>query len=340
MMQIDRPGPILCFGELLLRLDAPPGTRLGSASSFAAQLGGAEANVAAMLSQLGRRTELLSVLSDSSLGEYCLVQLGAAGVGTKWLQRREGRLGIYFLEHGAAGRASRIVYDRERSAFALHPGGFDWSNLAAEASWFHLSGITLAVSDAALHESLDAVAAMRVAGVPLSFDANHRASLWAGREEQAAQGLNRIAEQADVLFASPFDIGRALGRMLPDATAQDRRAAAELAFERYPHLQVVASTRRQISGAGQQLAARVDYRGEGFETEAAALGPIVDRIGSGDAFAGAVVDALLRGLGSEGAARFGLAAAVLKHGIRGDRFVGCRDELDACAAGTVMDVQR
>ena len=340
MMRIDRPGPILCFGELLLRLDAPHGTRLASASSFGAVLGGAEANVAAILSQLGRRAELVSVVPDSSLGDYCVVQLGAAGVGTNWLQRRAGRLGLYFLEHGGAGRGARIVYDREGSAFALHPDGFDWRNLAAGASWFHLSGITLAVGDAALGASLEAVAAMRGAGVPISFDANHRASLWSGREEQAAQSLDQIAGQADVLFASAFDIGRALGRVVPDATVQDRRAAAELAFERYPHVQVIASTRRQISSDGQQLAGRVDTRDEGFETEAIELGPIVDRIGSGDAFAGGVIDALLRRLGAEGAARFGLAAAILKHGISGDRFLGRREELDACAAGSVGDVQR
>lgn len=339
-MDTARPGAIYCFGELLLRLDTPVGSRLAAASSFSTQLGGAEANVAAMLSQLGRLTEMVSVVPEAPLGDYCVAQLLAAGIGTDQLQRREGRLGLYFLEQGATGRASKIVYDRGASAFALRPDGFNWNALANRAGWFHLSGITLAVSDAALDASREAVAAMRAAGVPILFDANHRASLWAGCEEQAALCLGEMAGQADVLFAGGFDIGRALGRALPDDSAQARRAAAQMAFERYPSLQVIASTRRQITAVGQQLAARVDCRDEGFETEAVSLNAAVDRIGSGDAFAGAAIDALLRGEGPEAAARFGLAAAVLKHGIAGDRFIGHREELDAYVAGAVTDVQR
>ena len=341
MSSNQRVGPVLCFGEVLLRLNPPVGSRLSDTSSMFALVGGAEANFAAALAQLGRSVEIATVLPENALGDRCLRDLRGHGIGTAFVLRRPGRLGLYFLEHGAGARPSRIVYDRACSAFAEHALHFDWAALAATTACFHVSGITLAVSASAANAARAACVAMRHAGVPISFDANHRASLWSGREEEAVATLRDMIDRADVVFASPYDIGRALGRDLPGDSGEARRAAAEAAFEAFPQLSLIASTRRDMSSGGAQwLGARLDTRAEGFEADSVALGGIIDRIGSGDAFAGALIDSHLRGDPPQRSIRLSLAAAVLKHGVMGDQWVGNREELEAFNPGVHQDVQR
>jgi 2-dehydro-3-deoxygluconokinase len=341
MMDLTRSGPIFCFGEVLLRLNPPAGTPLADARQLSLHIGGAEANVAAALAQLGRHVQMLTVLPEGPLGDLALGELRRAGIGTASVLRREGRLGLYFLDPGAGVRPSRIRYDRAGSAFALHAEAFDWAELARGASWFHVSGITPAVGEAGAEAARAAVRAMRQAGVPVSFDANYRSALWAGREADAVASFRDMAEGSDLLFAGAHDIARALGPEAGGDMPQARRAAAEAAFDAFPNLRLIASTRREIApGGAQRLGARLDARDGGLETPSAELGAVVDRIGSGDAFAGAVIDAVLRRQPLETCARLGLAAAALKHGIAGDRWIGSRDDLERFNPETELDVQR
>lgn len=337
-MNLERPGTILCFGEVLVRLSTNRGVTFSNAAELAVHVGGAESNVAAMLGQLGHDVDMVTVLPPTSLGDLCIADLRRHGVETQHVVRSAGRLGLYFFEPSGSG--GRIIYDRAGSAFATEAGGFDWPRLAHQARWFHLSGINLALGGSAASSALAAVAAMSGAGVPVSFDVNHRASLWEGKSEADLASVRDLAAIADVLFASPLDIARLVGTELPSDTAEQRRAAAERAFVGFGQLQLVASTRRTFDGPTQQLAARVDTRTEWFETEAATLTHIVDRIGSGDAFAGATIDAVLRRESLQKCAHAGLAAAVAKHGIAGDRSIGTREELEAHDPFGRTDVRR
>ena len=337
-MNLDRSGPVLCFGEVLLRLSTPAGTRIANCSNFSAHVGGAEANVGALLAQLGMEVEMISALPRSSLGDFCEAELRRVGVGTGHVLRSDGRLGLYFFEPASGG--GRIVYDREHSAFIRHAGEIDWPALAAGARWLHLSGINLALGDKAAKSALAAAEAMRSAGVPVSFDVNHRSSLWDARPGADFDRVRQLTGLADVLFASPADISRVLGIDLQTPTREHRRAAAEAAFEAFDGLKFVASTTRSLEGPLQTLSARVDSRELGHETAPAPLGTVIDRIGSGDAFAGAVIDAVLRRACLEEIAQRGLAAAVLKHGIHGDRWIGTRAELESFDPFVAGDVQR
>ena len=337
-MNLDRSGPVLCFGEVLLRLSAAAGTRLASSSNFSAHVGGAEANVGALLAQLGTAVELITVLPRSSLGDLCEAELRRVGMGTGKVLRSSGRLGLYFFEAAVGG--GRIVYDREYSAFAANADQLDWVALAAGARWLHLSGINLALGDEAANSALAAAKAMRSAGVPVSFDVNHRSSLWEGRPRAEFDRVRQLAGLADVLFANPADIARVLEIDLQTATSEYRRAAAEAAFNAFEQLQFVASTTRSQEGPIRTLSASVDSRELGHETAAAPLGTVIDRIGSGDAFAGAAIDAILRRASLEEIAQRGLAAAVLKHGLHGDRWIGSRAELESFDPFAARDVQR
>lgn len=337
-MNIERTGSILCFGEVLLRLSTSPGTRLSNATGLSLHVGGAEANVAAVLAQLGHQVEMVTALPTSSLGDLCEAELRRIGLGMGKSIRADGRLGLYFFERIADG--GRIIYDRDDSAFERAADRFDWAAFAEDARWFHVSGITLALGKNAGRSALNAVEAMRSAGATVSFDVNHRSLLWNTRPPGDFERVRGVARIADVLFASPEDLSRILELDLPCDGPQDRRSAAEAAFAAFPRLQFVASTRRTYTEDRQGLSARIDGREGGHETKVAKLYTIIDRIGSGDAFAGAVIDCILSGASAETCSRRALAAAVLKHGIAGDHWIGTREELDAFDPYAPRDIRR
>ena len=327
--------PILCFGEVLLRLNALPGTRLSQARDFQVHVGGAEANVAAALAALGNPVEMVTSLPNSALGDLCLAELRGAGIGVRHVSRADGRLGSYFIEHGSGPRPAAIVYDRAQSLFSTYANRFDWQALASSASWLHLSGINLPLSAETSEAASAAVKTTAAAGARISFDVNHRPSLWNGRLDEAARLEREMMEASELLFASAGDISRALGREL------DSDGASQAAFDAFPRLKILVSTRRQTANDySQSLAVRVDSRDRSYQTEAIPVGPIVDRIGSGDALAGAVLDAVIRGAPIEEIAMTGLAAGVLKVGIAGDRWVGTREDLEQFQKGRGGDVRR
>lgn len=340
-MDLNRPGPILCFGEVLLRLSADPGTRLAGARNLSVHVGGAEANVGAALAALGRQVEMVTAFPIGQLGDLCAAELRRAGLGIRFVKREEGRLGTYFLEHGVGARPAAITYDRADSLFSRTADRFEWAMLAQQASWFHLCGINLPISTQGCTGAIAAVDAMQAAGVPVSFDVNHRASMWEGRTAKAAELERLMMDRTNLLFASPRDIYRALGGSGPDATPEDRRAAVQAAFEAFPSVELIVSTRREIGADGSPtLAVRVDNRAAAHETGPTPIGTVIDRIGSGDAMAGVMIDAVLRGAGLEEVARLGIAAAVLKHGIAGDQWVGTAAELEAFHSTRQGDVLR
>src|ERR1700761_7761131 len=170
---------IACFGEILLRLCAPQSELLLQSRGFAADVGGAEANVAVALARWGHAASVVSVLPDNALGRAAAGELRRHGVTTDALQFRPGRMGLYFLAVGAGHRPSEVLYDRENSAFALAPPELiDWGAVLTGMSWLHLSGITPAVGSQAAEAALRAVAAARSQGVAISFDCNYRSKLW------------------------------------------------------------------------------------------------------------------------------------------------------------------
>ena len=322
-----RAGPVLCFGELLLRLACSSGRRLSEAAEFGVHVGGAEANVAAALAQLGHETEIVTFVPEGPLGDLTVGRFRSLGVGTNLVARASGRLGLYFFEPGAGVRPSRIVYDRGNSVFAAHAGEMDWPALLERAGWLHLSGITLALGEGAAQSALAAASAARDIGVPVSFDANYRASLWQGRAEEAAELFSQMMGHTDLLFASEQDVERATGE--PSALAA------------FSTLSCVASTVREIGADGaQKLSARVESR-DGVEEAGPILLPsVTDRIGGGDAFAAGIIHGLLLSLPLSEVVQRGLAAFCLKHSIAGDQWIGSAQELEQFDRLRASDVQR
>jgi 2-dehydro-3-deoxygluconokinase len=336
----DMAGRIVCFGEILLRLAAPPGRMLLQTPALDACTGGAEANVAVSLALLGHRTAMVSVLPDNALGRGALDSLRAHGVDTSGIRLHPGRMGLYFITPGAVVRPSEIIYDRAGSAYALaDPRQYDWSALLDGAGWLHVSGISPAVGDGPAQAVLAAMRTARAGGVRVAFDGNYRSSLWAERGQDGAPLLLEAMRMADVLFAGPRDIALVLDR--PELADPAREPeAARVAFAAFPHLDLLAWTRRaQHSVDEHELSAVLHTRATSVTGGSYRLSGIVDRIGTGDAFAAGVLHGLQTGMAPTDVAGFALAAAAMKHAISGDFNLARADQIEAARAG-VFDVRR
>lgn len=339
-MEAVQRGAVLCFGEMLLRLTSPAGTPLSLAPGLSIDVGGAEANVAGSLAQLGHDVRMVTALPDSALGDLAAFALRRHGVDLGNVLRAPGRMGLYFLEPGAGPRPSRIVYDRAGSLFADRAGSFDWPRLLDGAAWLHMSGITAALGPEGAAGVQSALDAARAAGVPASFDCNYRPSLWAGREAEAPQLLSAMIAKADVVFGSHRDVALLTGaEVSPDADGGRGPAAA--AFQAFPDLKAFVSTRRTIAADGaHHLSARLDRPVSSAEAEPVIIAGTLDRIGSGDAFVAGVIDGLITGRPDEECLKRGLAAAALKHTMGGDQWIGRSEDLDSFQELQGQDVQR
>lgn len=170
---------VVTFGEIMLRLKSPGYERLFQSPSLEATFGGGEANVSVSLANYGMDTAFVSVLPKNDIGDACVRELRSFGVDVSNIIRRDGRMGIYFLETGAVQRPSKVIYDRAGSAICeAKPGDIDWKKAFDGATWFHLTGITPAISQGAADLSLEAVRCAKTMGLHVSCDLNYRKNLW------------------------------------------------------------------------------------------------------------------------------------------------------------------
>lgn len=331
------PRLVLCFGELLLRLSSPPGEGMLQGTRLDAHFGGAEGNVAVALARLGLRSAMVSALPDDAVGDAAIESLRRAGVDTSRVVRAPGRMGLYFLTPAAGVHAGSVIYDRAGSVFA-ETRDYDWPALLAGAGWLHLSGINPALGPEMAAIGLAAIAAAREAEVPVSFDGNFRGTLWSRWCPDPGPILAEYMEGADLLFCSHRDLSLVLGREFGGKGEARQHEAALAAFERFPRLAAIAATDREIvSSDHHRLSARIDTPTDAFSAPAIDVTGVVDRIGTGDAFAAGVLAHLGEGL--EAAATIGLALAALKHGIAGDHSMTTPRDLTAFASG-LADVRR
>ncbi|QWF16602.1 sugar kinase [Lysobacter capsici] len=335
---------VLCFGELLLRLAAPANERLLQSPRLDICVGGAEANVAVSLARLGHDVGMVSVVPDNALGQAAVGELRRHGVDTRSIRTGAGRMGLYFLEAGALQRPSRVLYDRAGSAFArADADSYDWPTLLDGASWLHLSGVTPALGSSGAAAAIAAARAARQAGVRICFDGNFRSSLWKEWGADPAPILHELMSQADVLIADHRDIAVALAMQIdPHAADGGLAKAAELAFAAFPNLQRLACTQRLQRNVDHHALSAVlfDRDGSVIWTPSHELPSIVDRIGTGDAFAAGLLHGALREMSDEDGLNFALAAASLKHSVPGDFNLVDLQEIEGLLGGSGFHVRR
>lgn len=335
---------VVAYGEVLLRLKSPGFERLLQSPQLEVCVGGAEMNVLASLGRFGHETRMITTLPDNALGEFALAELRALGIRAEGIHRIAGRIGLYFLESGHGVRAGRVLYDRAASAFALDDTPRAWPDLLRGADLLHLTGITPALSLPAAANCLQAAREARRLGLTVSLDANFRAQLWAAAPSTREAAFTPLVHEAQVLFASCHDLAAVLG-MAPDPQAQspvaefERMSAA--ALERLPELQLVGTCLRLAEHADSaRLIALGRTRQESYRSAERQIHSMVDRIGTGDAFAAGVLHGRLRGWSVADSLEFGLAAATLKHSIAGDINRVSEDEVAACLTGAPAGLLR
>ena len=286
---------------------------------------GAEANAGVSLVNFGIPTRVVSRVPDSEIGEACLGFLRRHGLDTSHVARGGDRLGLFYLETGAAQRPSKVIYDRADTAIRMPvDGDYDWPTILADAAWFHFSGTAAALGDRAVDALSEALTAAAAAGVTVSCDLNYRSMLWGDRP--AGRVMEPLMDRVDVLLGNEEDAERVFGVKAggSDVVAGkvDAAAYARAAEELVRALRVplrrddaarAAVRRRATPGRPSSPTAPLPGRARIYEIE-----PIVDRVGAGDAFSGALIFALLTGMQEQAAVDFATAASCLKHSIPGD----------------------
>jgi len=331
---------VATFGEIMLRLSPPAKELLFQSPRLEAVFGGGEANVAVSLAILGHRSRWISVVPDNPVGEAALRELRRYGVDVGAVVRGGRRLGIYFAETGANERPSQVIYDREGSGIAeAKPGDIDWPLALDGMERLHVTGITPALSASAAALTLEAVKAARAKKMTVSLDLNYRAKLWKyGRP--APEVMRELAAEADLIVGNEEDCQKALGiGAAADVTAGklDVKAYEALTAEvlaAFPNAARVAVTLREsLSSDWNRWSAVMRTAKQFMAGPTYEIRSIVDRIGTGDAFAAGLIHGLASFEGDGEALDFAVAAAALKHSIPGDFNLSTEKDVAALARG-------
>lgn len=324
---------LVTFGEAMVRLTPPAFQRLEQAHRFDVYVGGSELNVAVVAGRLGVAARWVSRLPDNALGRLIANRAREQGVDphVEWIAGT--RAGLYFAELGAAPRASSVLYDRAASAMSeVPPGSIDWDAVFAGARWYHVSGITPALSDGAATVTAESLAAAKRAGLTVSYDLNYRRKLWSGQRARAVQ--EPLMEHVDVLITTDEDARLVFGA---GSEARDDHAGLAQALAQRFGVGAVAITLGADTGGPLNAIVAVDGR---IHTAPRHAVDVVDRIGAGDAFSGGLIVSRLEDRSWDDAVRFATALAALKHTIPGDFCLVTRPEIDQLLRGASRRVSR
>ena len=316
-------GKIVCFGELMLRLNPPGYMRIVQTDCFMASYAGGEANVAVSLANYGEHSSFVSVLPDNLIGQSALNNLRHWGVDISSIIRQGERLGIYFVEKGASQRASKVIYDRKYSAIALSsPSDYVWDRIFEGADWFHFTGITPALSDNLAQTCLEACKAAKKAGITVSCDLNYRKNLWS--REKAGKVMETLVPYVDLLIANEEDAYDVFGISASGSDiskgkidAQGYEEVAEKLTSRFGCKYVAITLRGSISANDNNWAGMLYTSGKSYLSKNYLI-HIVDRVGGGDSFGGGLIYALHNGYDPQHAIEFAVAASCLKQTIEYD----------------------
>jgi len=337
---------IVCFGEIMLRLNPAGNLRFVQADHFEASYAGGEANVAVSLANFGVPASFVTKVPQHEIGQSAVNAVRKYGVDTSFMLRGGDRLGAYFVEKGASQRASKVIYDRAGSAISLaKPEEFDWSKIFDGATWYHFTGITPALGENAIRACTDSLIAAKERGITISCDINYRNKLWS--REYAQEVMSKLMPYVDVSICNEEDAHDVFGISAEGSDIEKGElsregyiSVAKQLSERFGIPRVAITLRESISATDN------NWSGMLYEDGNAWFGPkylmhIVDRVGGGDSFAGGLIYAMMHGFDSQDAIDFATAASCLKHSIEQDFNMVSVAEVKALAAGNASGrVQR
>jgi 2-dehydro-3-deoxygluconokinase len=314
---------VVAFGEIMLRLSTERHLRFEQAKTFTASYGGGEFNVCVSLANYGVPAEFVSRLPDNEIGTCAIKEMRKMNVESKNVIFGGERLGTYYLETGAGSRGSNVVYDRAHSAMAtIEKGMIDWEKVLDGATWFHWSGITAAISESAAEACLEAIKVAHKLGLTISCDLNYRSKLWQ-YGKTPSEVMPEMLKYCDVILGDIDTAYFMLGKDKVNPNYQDEKSLPVLytkLFDFCPNLKTVATTLRYSVSASHQRIGGILFDGKKIhQTAVKEVTPVIDRVGSGDAFMGGLIYGLLEyPNNNQKALDFAVAACCLKHTIAGD----------------------
>jgi len=313
---------VVTFGEIMLRLNPHGFERFLQASSFEVSYGGAEASVAVSLVNYGIPSAFVTRLPTNDIGQAAVNYIRRFGVDTSHIIRKGERTGIYFVETGSNQRSSKVIYDRAGSAMSeIQPGELVWPNIFAGVEWFHFTGITPAISQSAADATLEALRFAKERNLTVSCDLNYRGKLWK-YGKTSTEIMTQLMPYVDILVGNEEDCEKIFGvkganvELAEQVSALTYRNVTEQMKKRFPSLKKIAITLRGSINATHNTWSAVLYDGEKlYTTKQFDIEKVVDRIGTGDAFTGALIYSLLSGKNNQDALDFATAASALNHSI-------------------------
>lgn len=316
---------VLTFGEIMLRLKAPGHERLMQTPNLEATFGGGEANVAVSLANYGMDAALLTFLPENAVADACIGELRRFNVDTSRIIRKDGRVGIYYLDAGANQLPSKVIYDRAYSSISLAgPGDVDWDKAFEGVEWMHISGITPAISESLMELSIESVKEAKKRNITVSCDLNYRKNLWKyGRNAQEV--MSEMANYCDILIANEEDVQKSLGITIDvdvesgEIDNSKYEILGNKVLEKYPNAKMIAITLRESKSADTNgWSTCINNREKFYVSRHYDINDIIDRVGGGDSFAGGLIYGLNNYDTMEEALEFATAASCLKHSVIGD----------------------
>ena len=316
---------IITFGELMLRLSPENNERFTQAHAFEAVYGGGEANTAVSLSNFGIDCSYVTKLPAHTIGQSAVNSLRQYGVDTSHIVRGGDQIGIYFLEKKTSQRPTNVIYNRNGSAIALaDESDFDWDNIFSDATWFHFSGITPAISDKMAKISLTACKKAKEKGLTVSCDLNYRSKLWSS--EKACKVMSEICKYVDICIANEDD---AVGIFSMDASKSNEEKNAYIAkklMKLFPFKMVASVWRTETSITTFKLQSMVYTEGKAYYSKEYFM-HILDYIGAGDAYCAGIIYSIINNFDPQKCVEFSNAASCLKHTVSGDFNLVTADEV-------------
>lgn len=337
---------VITLGEIMLRLSTPGNKRFIQSDSFDVVYGGGEANVAVSLANYGHEAYFVSKVPNHEIGQSAVDSLRKYGVHTNYIVRGGERLGIYYLETGASMRASKVIYDRANSAISLaNASEFNLDQIFEKADWFHFTGITPAISDAAAALVLEFLKAAKRHNVTVSVDLNFRKKLWT--PEKARKIMTELMSYVDICIGNEEDADKCLGFKPKRTDVAKGQLEVDDYIEMFKEMKAkfnfkyIATTLRESISANDNRWSALIYDGNEFYHSKKYDIHIVDRVGGGDSFASGLIHGLISKDNMKDALDFAVAASALKHTIPGDFNLVSVEEVENLVGGDVTGrVQR
>ncbi len=330
---------IVTFGELMLRL-APEGyLRFVQSDRLQATFGGAEANVAVSLANYGEDVAFVTKLPAHEIGQMAVNSLRKFGVDTTKIVRGGNRVGIYYCEKGASQRSSKVIYDRAGAAIAqADETDFDWKKILEGASWFHVTGITPALSEKTASITVEACKTAKEMGITVSTDLNYRKKLWT--KDQARETMTEVCKYVDYCIANEEDAKDVFGIEAENTDIESGKlnregyiSVAKQLTEKFGFKGVAITLRESVSANDNFWSAMLYTDGQAYFSRKYDM-HIVDRVGGGDSFGAGLIYSLLNGYDNSAVIEFAVAASCLKHSIEGDYNMVSVSEVESLAKGS------